>query len=563
VFRLCWWCSNKNFTEVPMRHVRLAILALATVGIAACEQQAADRSPTAPDVDLSFAKALGGTCDAGRLRAITTQQGNLWVRPELTEARARLDLVSGSCTSDLAASRGYMLAYIQWTIDNRGAIIDQGSGSARVNLLAHWNTVFPYVGYTGVDQPLTVDTTIFVDGIGTAGVITQLTSDRELRTPEAAITVPVQDEETGDARPHLFVIYPLADGCLTGTNLNQLGACFEIGSFPKVAGAFDPKVKVGICPKEGSNHELGTAALGHLNGSTVEIPDQTVYPADCSEAWASNDEGSWTGGFGSVMKRVASLAGDVFGVKSAYAVHGGLGGTSLCCSHFGLVDLEVFNADFENNLIGALPDPSNANTGTWSPVTAKAPGSITISSSLGDIATKVVVLNQGGGNCKKNCGGLLLQGNLASSGSVASNGVYEAEWISLQDLANMKEAVFVLRDENGRDLARVTYAVRNNVNQILYNDVPATPTQAAIPGTLLGNWVQHTSSHFRIRVDLTAGTTSVWFNNATAPAVEDVAFVNPDASNTFKTISAVFTGIDSGNIGWDNIIVRRLEDSAN
>src|SRR4026209_1864555 len=103
-----------------------------------------------------------------------------------------------------------MLDYIQWTIDNKGAIIIQGAGT---ELIKHWNLVFPYVDYTNADQPpLTLDTAIFIAGTGTAGVITQTTTDRELRTPEAAITVPVQDE-TGDQQPHLFVIYPKNDGC--------------------------------------------------------------------------------------------------------------------------------------------------------------------------------------------------------------------------------------------------------------------------------------------------------------------------------------------------------------
>jgi hypothetical protein len=542
-----------------MRHVTLTIVALATLGIAACDQPVSDRSPTAPDGGLSLARAIGGTCDAARLRLITSYQADLWTRPELTEARALFDLVSANCASDLAAAQGYMLDYIQWTIDNRGAIIDQGSGSARVNLLKHWNDVFPYVDYTGTNQPLNVDTAIFVPGTGTAGVITQSTTNRELRTPEAAITVPVQDV-TGDQRPHLFVIYPKTDGCLTGTNLRQLGACYEFGVYPKVAGQFDDPVTVGICPRE-DTHGVPNSALGHGNGTVVEIPDQVTYPTDCSDAWVSTFGESWTGGFGSVMKRVASLAGGIFGVKSAYAVHGGLGGTSLCCSPFGGVNLEVFNATFDNNPLGTLADPSPANVGTWSPATAKAPGSITVQSSLGDISSQLAVLNQGGGNCGTKCGGLLLQGNLATTGPVASNGIYEATWVSLQDLSNMKEAVFALRDANGRDLARVTYAVRNNVNLILYNDVPASPGHAAIPGTVLKNWVQHQKDSFRIRVDLNAGTTSISVNGGAFST--PVAFINPDATKTFKTISADFKGIDSGTMGWDDVIVRRVEDNPN
>jgi hypothetical protein len=103
--------------------------------------------------------------------------------------------------------------------------------------------------------------------------------------------------------------------------------------------------------------------------------------------------------------------------------------------------------------------------------------------------------------------------------------------------------------------------VRNNVNQILYNDVPASPGQAAIAGTVLGNWVQHVKDAFRIRVDLNAGTTSISFNGGDFST--PVAFVDPLATKTFKTISADFKGIDSGTMGWDDVIVRRVEDNPN
>ncbi|HMA19523.1 MAG TPA: hypothetical protein VKO87_01905, partial [Gemmatimonadaceae bacterium] len=186
---------------------------------------------------------------------------------------------------------------------------------------------------------------------------------------------------------------------------------------------------------------------------------------------------------------------------------------------------------------------------------ATPPGTITVQNSLGQLNSKLVVLNQSGGNCK-NCGGLLLRGRLLTTGPAAAIGTYEVEFDALQAQSNMKEAVFVLRDSVGRDLARVTFAVRNNQNLILYNDYKNHP------GTFLGNWVQYVPRHFRIQLDLDAHNSTIWFDNGTSAAVSGAPYVNTNANN-FYTISADFTGIDSGTMGWDEIKVTRLSDLSN
>jgi hypothetical protein len=226
-------------------------------------------------------------------------------------------------------------------------------------------------------------------------------------------------------------------------------------------------------------------------------------------------------------------------------------------SPFGAVDLEVFNASFTADTVGKKPGAPG--TGTWTQA-VQAPGTITVQSSLGTQSSNLAVLNQAGGNCA-NCGGLLLQGNLESTDSSATAGVYDAQWVSLQDQSNMKEAVFVLRDNQNRDIARVTYAVRNNVNLILYNDIPATSTSAAVPGIVIGNWIQHTPDSFRIRVNLDSPrTTTLYFNGSAVSAATNRPFVNTAAKN-FSIIAADFRGIDSGTMGWDEIKVSRLPDS--
>jgi hypothetical protein len=524
-----------------MRYVTLAALAVATVGLAACEQQAPDRNPTAPDAAVSFAKGIGGQCDAARARLIGTQQADLWAKPALDEAKALFAIVEASCPTLNASA---MLDYIQWTIDNRGA---RKAGTTDAQLLTHWNTVFPYVGYVGNDQPSSVPTTIFtVDG---AAKVIDGNQTGELTAANAALTAYAQNA-TGDQRDHLFVIYPISPNCLTGTNLRQSGPCFQFSAFPHVDPKFDPKVKVGICQPVHENEAipLNSPALGHLEPLTRITEPAGTYPA-CVDLASAVPAGSWHDGIGGVVTRLAWMAKKAVTPEPLYAVHGGLGGLGGGLSPFGAADLEVFHATFANDVVG-LP-PGTPGSGTWTQQT-KSPGTILVQSALGQYTNKLAVLDQGGGNCAK-CLGLLLQGNIFTVGSPATEGVYDAEWISLQDNANMKEAVFVLRDTGGRDIARVTYAVRNNVNVILYND---TKTQA---GTFVANWVQHVASTFKITVDLDAHTTSLSYNGSPVAAATGVGYVNTNAAN-LATISADFRGIDSGVMGWDEIKVTRQAD---
>ena len=528
-----------------MRYVTLATLAVASVGLAACEQQAPDRSPTAPDAQVAFAKQLGGTCDDARARLIATQQADLWVKPALDEAKAMFALVTASCPT---ANPSAMLDYIQWTIENR--LVNRKAGATDAMLLTHWNTVFPYSGYTGADQPSTVPTSIF--GTDGAAEVIDWNVGGEISVPNAAALTSYVQDSAGDKRDHLFVIYSIPANCLGG-NLRQSGPCYQFSAFPHVAPKFSPKNKIGICQAvhSGEAIPLHAPALGHLDPLTRVTEPTGIYPA-CTDLASDVPAGSWSGGIGGVVTRLAWLAKQAVTPKSAYAVHGGLGGLGGGLSPFGAVDREVFNADFENDVVGQAPGAPGSGTWTQS---ATPPGTILVQASLGQINSKLVVLNQSGGNCAK-CGGLLLQGNLVTTGPAATEGIYEAEFDALQAQSNMKEAVFAIRDTNGRDIARVTFAVRNNVNQILYNDSKGNP------GTLLGPWVQYAPRHFRIQVDLDAKTTTIWFDNASSPAVSGAAFVNTNANN-LASIAADFRGIDSGTMGWDNVKITRLADLNN
>jgi hypothetical protein len=302
---------------------------------------------------------------------------------------------------------------------------------------------------------------------------------------------------------------------------------------------------VGVCQPEGPDHHLTYGALGHNLGTFVEIPDQQTYPT-CLNAYTA-DAGSWTGGVSGILKRLASITQKTFGVQTAYAVHGGLGGLGGGISPFGGVDLEVFHATFDSSTIGLPPDSLSPEVGTWGPVRATPPGSITVQSSLGQSTTgNIAVLNQAGGACK-NCGGLLLQGNLyvQPGNSPAHDGTYETTFIALQNSANMKAATFKLRD-GAKVLAQVSFVVQSNQNRVLFN------------GSDTGvRWERYVPLSFRIQTDLTNHVARLWIG--TAQIGGDVAFM--DTTTNFTIVAADFGGIDSGVMGWDEIRVVRLQDN--
>jgi hypothetical protein len=436
-----------------------------------------------------------------------------------------------------------MLSYVQYTLNNKANITPPNTGTWQLSLLAHWNSLFAYVGYTGVDQPSSVPVDIFGPD-GAVGVISQQVASQELAAANAALTM-YQQDANGDQRDHLFVIYPQPANCLGTTSLKKNGPCFEFATFPKVSD-FSPKIKVGICQPlheedDAIADHLNVPAIGHLAANVTRITsDVQAYPTFCGHI-ASVPAGSWTGGFGNVTRRLAWVARQAFTPQPLFAVHGGLGGLGGTLSPHQAVDLRVFRATFDDDAIGSQPGQPGVGSFT-TPYFVTPPGSITVRASLGEQNSPLAVLSQGGGNCV-NCGGLLLEGNLATDvgGVYATEGVYDAEWISLQDGPTMKEAKFILRSSNGSEIARVVYATKSSANTIRFNN----------SNTVLAAWVRHVPQHFRVRVNLDTKATTLWIDGV-QKATGTFSALN------FATISADFRGIDSGTMGWDEINVERL-----
>ncbi len=529
-----------------MRFSNLATLAVVSAFAVSCTERPA-ATPTGPDVGLRFAKPVGGPCEAAADRAIKAQQMDLFAGAVLDEVQARWAVVEATCSpTNPDAANAALLYYVQYTISvYPDSVETPKSGSKESVFLGHWNSVFAFVGYPAPALPVGTDGPLGPEGA--VGVISPTGGAREITAANAALTL-AEQAATGDQRWHLFAIYPIPAGCLTGSTLAQAGPCFEVSTSPAVTPAWDPLIKVGVCEQLGAGDPLpgNVPALGHLlQTGKVEIAGQLLYPTYCADV-AETNPGSWTGGFGAVMKRLAWIGKRTFGVNVAYATHGGLGGLGGTGSPFGAVDLMVFHATFSTppNVIGQPPVAPEVGTFTQA---AKAPGTILVQNSLGQYTGPLAVLSQAGGNCK-NCGGLLLQGNLFSaSASPSSDGVFDATWTSVQAAPSVKEAPITARDDAGREIARLSYKTVSSQNVLYYNG-------AAIPGAF---WTRNVPQDFQIEINFTTRKTSLWIGNTLY--VNSVDFYNTAAANLAQ-IAADFGGIDSGILGWDEIKVVRLSD---
>ncbi len=531
-----------------MRRLAPVLLTLTVLSAAACNRDAASVGPTSPKVQVRAVTTAGvGPCTGQHI--IYEELAQIFPDGYLADetsnaAEIKFAGIVEDCSSNNASAREQMMNLVQYSIDEYKGPSIPDDEEMRGRIVVLWNDLFAFVGYPTPDVPEVVLTSA-----GAAGVIGQTTPEpfRELKADFAADSIPVQDAD-GDQRTHLFVIYPITDGCLD-TNLKQSGRCYEFSAFPTVSPKWHPLVKFGICQAAdaGDAISLSEPALGHTSNSAtlITLPGGT-YPQFCPDA-DDIAQGSWNGGFGQAARRLAWLTKRAVSPSNLYAVHGGLGGLGGTMSPYGGVALRVFGETFDDAPLGNLGD---ATLGSWFKQINRS-GTITVQSALGQYASKLLVLNQGGGNCVT-CGGLVLRANFAEEGQHATEGVYDVEWTSLQDKTNMSgDAPFVIRDHTGLEIARVTYSqvkvAKKEVNRITWN----------AGTTAIATWVAHVPQNFKIRVDLNTNKTALWINGA--PIASNVNFVNTGAVD-LASLAAEFSGQDNGVLGWDNIVIHRLPD---
>jgi hypothetical protein len=374
------------------------------------------------------------------------------------------------------------------------------------------------------------------------------------------------------------------------TNLKLWGQCVDISADPKDGESFPlssptdrslaaPAV-VQTCIAEEIHHDplaeyLYTAPvggskpgrLGKLSDGTsrvsVQPPVAPFFAANCDKAQTFAAAASVpTGSFGAVT-RVASGAlasvAEFFGPRVAEAAHGGLGtlpGGTNSLSLFGPIDPFVFQATFTGDAVGQRPIEDDRGRSKWAVVTLN-PGEVLVQASLGDIASKLVVMNQQGGAASSKPGIQLIApvAQQKDQPAYASAGVYRIRWRSLVATPKAFEANFVVLDSEQRILAQFTYANSSAAQggPILFNGAPTGLT-----------WVQNASQTFEITIDLDPKPDAkrVSFGvQGQAPVIEGVPYLNPNAVN----LASAGWQIKSQNaqtIGMDDLEIVRVPDSA-
>ena len=496
-----------------------------------------------------MAKSVGVACTTAQAQLVEDHQDAIFAAGATLNGAEALwrdvkQLCSTSNANRMSAAQDAFMLYIRYTVlqyrDNPAGII---GGDKSAPIVAHWDLAFPYVNYA---QPGLLPNTLTV---GAARVITrsEMAADSvEFGIPSVAAMQTQPQVSGGDPRGHLFVIFPETGTCNPQTALTESNACFNFKAFPSaVPGAFNPRVKVGICAElnfvaPGFAHYTGT-------GTNTTIEPTIQYPG---HAFCDGQEPERRYG---IFGRVTRLASKVFGVKRAYAAHGGLGTLAPGFSTFVPVERNVFMARFGNVTLGSAPDSGEIappDRGYWTRVFSTPPGSIAVQASLGDLNTQPVVLNQGGGACANNCGGLDLWGQIETAdNSRAVAGRVSVSWHSVQDHAAPKEAPFILRSSTGAEIARVAYVKAQGGTRIKFNN------------QVVADWVKGQYQSFSIILDFVAGTATLTVKNSAGSVVHSSTQNIRNNATDFSQINAEFTNIDSGVVGWDNIVVERLPDS--
>jgi hypothetical protein len=527
-----------------MQLTRIAAVALFATTLAACSKDSTP-APTAPDVQLRFARSTG-PCTSGAAQAIADQQNVMYGGAVLDSARDLFGLVVHDCKTNRAQAIEEMFAYVQFTINDTASTSALPEDTTVAgSIIRHWGLTFAYVGLDAptndLDQPL--PEAVLKPG-GGAGVVTKAGGAVLTNPVVAGISVPAQGT-SGNQATHLITINRKTGNCDAQVNLLQYGACFLFVANPKLGTKpFVQPATVGVCALP-ANIDLETS-LAHFDRNDATVIAPSGYPEHCDDEAISL--ASWNGGFRSFAKRLAQSVTGIFRVRRAYAAHSGEGGSGGFLSSFAVVDRKIFRATFTKDVVNTPPNDSALLAGTGWTIKFKAPGTILVQSAIGDLTGKPVVLAQAGGNCT-NCDSLKLVGNGRTDGLIEDSTVYDVQWSSLQDASNTKGAPFLIMDSDGKEIARLTYVTKANTNSLYYNGTG--------PANFVGNWIQHQQQTFSIEVDFIRRKTALKIGGTTVASNKD--FVNNTAKNLAK-VGAVFTGIDSGVMGWDDITIIRRND---
>ena len=540
-----------------MRNIAIAAVLGFTAVLAACsDDTTADQGISSTVAGPTMAKSTSVACTNAQSQLVEDNAAAIFSDGAVLDSvealwrKVKQDCSTSNSTRMSSAQDAFM-EYVRYGI----LLYKAGSGISATNpsaaLADHWDIAFPFVSYPAPNLP----DSVLIYGAARVVSRSEMAADPvEFGIPGEAALKTAPQGSNGDPRGHLFVIYPERDDCLPHQSaLTESSDCYNFKSFPVSSPSYNPRMKIGICYED----NFIAKGMGHDDGIKTTIEPTIEYPSAAFCHDSTNTEIRY--GVRGIFDRVNRLASRLFGTKRAYATHGGLGTIAPGFSTFGPVERNLFRATFTTVSLGATPDSGalpSPDKGFWTKVFSTSPGSITVQASSGDLGSKPVVLDQGGGACGKTCGGLDLWGQIATADAslAITGGKASVSWESVQNQPSPKGAPFVLRAKDGKEIARVSYSKENGGARIRYNG-------KVVQGA---TWVPGETQRFTLIVDFTTKKTTLTitsnpFGIATdlSPAAE--LFVNPNAADLSR-IQAEFTGIDSGLVGWDNIYIEKLPD---
>jgi hypothetical protein len=548
--------------------MRFRVLAavVAATGLAALGCREAPHSvptePLQPNV-----VAGSGTCGKTLPDQIYSDIDQLFAGSDRTQARNQWGKVVKACSlTNLAPAASEQLTYVQLTIDKfyAGRVLSTALPTPKQRLVLNWNHTAAFVGEAAYDTYATEPGTPpwLVDGNGDATALSSAGAVKVCLPSTGAgfcdivnadLTAGWRVDRRSITEAHLFSIAPLPNcNAVSTQSFDRIPLCFELDVDPPATLNSTYPFTVELCTPENSDHSiLGRLNLAHTHNAALQVAPRTANPFNfsCSNALADANQPRARGLWGAVS-RLSLRAFRWLRPEAAYAIHGGLSGISCCRSPWGAIDPVTLLATWTNQTVGQRPTSpfTTPDKGSLA-IVSTSPSTVLVQSSLGDIASNLLVINQAGGNCT-GCGGLSVTATV--KGTPEQIGTYTVSWRSVMTSPNVGYAPFIVRDENGLELARLEY--RNGgpaqSGPLTYNGNTTTP---------VGTWRRSVSQQFEITVDLVNKTTSLSINGSPVSGAQGVAFVNPSAVSV-KTLSIELVGSDNQTIGWDDLKVLRLPD---
>lgn len=552
-------------------------LAGAVALLAACSDQST-RSLTPPtDIGAQpspgpHAAALPVSCQRTDASALQQQISGLFAASVRTTARTLERAVESGCPATTP-----MLDYVAAILGWRDQGLVTGTNTA---LWSYLTLLFQYTGYT------LPNTEAALGAQGFIGICDEATMPAEgcrliavAKTSGILVYKGALEKGTLGRR---FLVTGAPASCTTiglATNLQPWGQCVEVSIDPKPGLSFvfaaDPVARpnggavVQTCVAENAPAFLydpdgapegKPGKMSQLSGGSARVsvrppaPELFTITADdalagkgCTYAQVVQREP----GDGGALTRLARGALALFTPREAYAGHGGLGTLPAfvdATSRFGPIDPYLFQGTFTTDVVGQPPSSPDRGRGSWY-IATLTPGDVLVQASLGDIASQLVVINQAGGNAVSKPGIQLVARVATQAGqpSFATTGVYRVRLRALVASSKPFGAPFIVRDSQGREIARFTYDNGSSAKSgpVLYNGVP------------VATWQQNISQRFEITVDLDHRVTSFGFQGAT-PLVSGAPFVAP--AGDLAQAGWEITGRDGQIIGMDDAEIVALPD---